>query len=238
MQNKDDRFVAYFDMIGMKEAILRNQEIAWVALSDLYAAKERIYEISIEVVSTGHFIRDRVRTFIFSDTIIIFTRSDKPEDLYSILILSSELFSNSLHRCVPLRGGIAHGQFFFNLDHSLFLGAPLIRAYQIGEEAQWAGITVDEAIFQRSKTIPLKTAENTDPIIPWAVPLKERKTKLGYVLNWPKIFKHNFMALPASLVDFYSTFEHLFGPYDALHDDVKVKYENTIDFINSQLIQK
>ena len=235
MKSKDVRYVAHFDMLGMKAAVLKDQEEAWRALRDLNAAKERIYEISIEVVSTGHIIRERVKTFIFSDTIIIFTLSDEPEDLYSILILSSELFSNSLHRCVPLRGGIAHGNFFVNLDRGLFLGAPLVKAYQIGEEAQWAGITVDEYVFQKSKTIPLKAGDNTHPIIEWDIPLKDNKVKRGYVLNWPKIFKNNFITTPVPLANFYAPFESLFGPYDALRDDVKVKYSNTVQFINSQL---
>lgn len=205
MSRKDARYVAHFDMLGMKEAVLRNQDEAWGALSDLNAAKERIYEISIEIVSSGHVIKDRVKTFIFSDTIIIFTLSDLPEDLYSILILSSELFSNSLHRCVPLRGGIAHGDFFFNLDLGLFLG------------------------------VPLKTAENTHPIIEWDIPLKNQKSKRGYVLNWPKIFKNNFTIKPVPLADFYSPFESLFGSYSELREDVKAKYVNTVEFINNQL---
>ena len=236
MNRKDARYVAHFDMLGMKEAVLRNQDVAWDALSDLNAAKERIYELSIEIISSGHVIKDRVKTFIFSDTIIIFTLSDLPEDLYSILILSSELFSNSLHRCVPLRGGIAHGDFFFNLDLGLFLGVPLVNAYQIGEEAQWAGITVDKYVFQKSKSIPLKTAENTHPIIEWDIPLKNQKSKRGYVLNWPKIFKNNFTIKPVPLADFYSPFESLFGSYSALREDVKAKYVNTVKFINNQLL--
>ncbi len=235
MSKKEARYVAHFDMLGMKGAVCRNQEEAWGALSDLNEAKERIYEISIKIVSTGHVIKDRVRTFIFSDTIIIFTLSDQPEDLYSMLILSSELFSNSLHRCVPLRGGIAHGDFFFNLDLGLFLGVPLVKAYQIGEEAQWIGITVDEHVFQKSKLIPLKTAENTYPIIEWDIPLKNKRAKCGYVLNWPKIFKNNFTIKPVPLADFYSPFERLFGPYSALRENVKAKYINTVDFINKQL---
>jgi hypothetical protein len=35
MSRKDTRYVAHFDMLGMKEAVLRNQAEAWGALSDL-----------------------------------------------------------------------------------------------------------------------------------------------------------------------------------------------------------
>ena len=135
-----------------------------------------------------------------------------------------------------MRGGIAHGDFFFNLDLGLFLGIPLVNAYQIGEEAQWAGITVDEHVFEKSKSIPLKTAENTNLIIEWDIPLKNEESKRGYVLNWPKIFKNNFTIKPVPLADFYSPFENLFGPYSALREDVKCKYVNTVEFINDQLL--
>jgi len=230
MKQNHKRFVAHFDMLGMKQAILRNDNEAWGALCDINEAKKRIYRISIEIKNKDKIVADRVRTFFFSDTVIIFTLSDELEDLYAILILSSELFSNSLHRCVPLRGGLAHGEFYFNLDESLFLGKPLVKAYEIGECAQWIGIVVDQFIARMAEPYPIG-----EEIIQWDVPQKDNTLKKEFVLNWPWIFKNNFTIKPVTIAAFYEAFMPLFGPYDDLPESAKIKYKNTVRFINSIL---
>jgi hypothetical protein len=83
-----------------------------------------------------------VGTVNFSDSILLFTFRGRLEDLYLILILSAEVFAKSLHACVPLRGGIAYGDFHFHLEKSLFCGIPFVEAHEIGECAQWSGIVV------------------------------------------------------------------------------------------------
>ncbi len=217
MVDNNRRFVAYFDMLGMKNAILRDIDEAWGALCDINAAKKRIYELAIEVKNTGHTIKDRVQAFFFSDTVIIFTRSNEIEDLYSILTLSSELFSNALSRCVPLRGAIAYGKFYFNIEEYLFLGEPLITAYKLGESCQWLGIVVDDPVAKMAEEAAI------NEIIQWDVPLKDNRVQRRYVINWPWIFRDNFTVKPVSLEMFYQAFEPLFGPFDGLQEMEKIK---------------
>ena len=230
MKQRHNRFVAHFDMLGMKQAVVRNVDEAWGALSDINEARKRIYEISFQIKDSKQVVADRVRTFFFSDTVVIFTISDQPEDLYAILILSSELFFNSLHRCVPLRGGIAYGEFFFNLEESLFLGKPLVKAYKIGECAQWIGIVVDQFVAKMAKLYPIG-----EEIIQWDVPQKNDGRKKEFVLNWPWIFRKNFTVKPVTIDAFYEAFKPLFGPFHELRESDKIKYRNTVTFINSIL---
>jgi len=231
MQKNHKRFVAHFDMLGMKQAVLRNSKEAWGALCDINEANKRIYKLTININNSNQIIENRVHTFFFSDTVIIFTLSDEPEDLYAILILSSEFFSNSLHRCIPLRGGIAHGDFLFNLEENIFLGEPLVRAYSLGESSQFMGIILDDFTATMAERYP-DLGQN---IIQWDVPQKNEGRKRQYVLNWPKIFRNNFIVRPITVVTFYEAFEPLFGSYCELPESAKIKYENTVIFINSML---
>ncbi|MCP4711244.1 MAG: FRG domain-containing protein [Planctomycetes bacterium] len=148
MDNKLDhkRYVAHFDMLGFKSVIARDLDEAWGALCDLRSSMDKILRMAIGDISTGQVIADRIRAHIFSDSILIFTLSNKPEDLKAILILSSQLFSKSLESCVPLRGGISVGKFYFNEDLNLFCGTPFVQAYQIAESAQWSGIVVHDSV--------------------------------------------------------------------------------------------
>ena len=74
-----------------------------------------------------------------------------------------------------------------------------------------------------------------EEIIQWDVPQKDNNLKEEYVLNWPWIFRNNFIVKPVTIDAFYEAFEPLFGPYDDLPESAKIKYNNTVSFINSIL---
>ena len=84
-------------------------------------------------------IANHLRAYIFSDSILMFTFGSSPEDYKSIIVLSVQLYYDSLVRCLPLRGGIAFGEFYFNLEKHLFCGIPFVKAYQLGESAKFIG---------------------------------------------------------------------------------------------------
>jgi len=235
-QNKNKRYVAHFDMLGFKSATLRNPDEAWGALCDLRDCMDRMLELHIAVLSPKEIILDRIKAYIFSDSILIFTLRDEPKDLISMLILTSQFFADSLHFCVPLRGGISYGDFFFNLNLDLFCGIPFVKAYEIGERAQWSGIVVDDDVAEHYHKNLNLTSGKVPIIIQWDVPIKQNRKEKSWVVNWPVIFSHNFNKKPPiSVQDYYKAFEKLFGPYASLPADVKAKYENTIDFVNSNL---
>ncbi len=235
-ESKDNRFVAYFDMLGMKAATLRNQDYAWGALLAISEARKNIEKRGIKIVSSGKKIGDRVKAIIFSDSVIIFSLNDKAEDLWALLTYSAEFFKDCLSQCVPVRGGIAHGDFFFNFDEGLFLGIAFVKAYEIGECAQWYGIAVEKEVYDRSKELPTVFGAQSDlGIVEYNIPLKENKIEKGYVINWPGIFRPNFKKVPESPEELYKPLESLFGNYNDLRDDVKQKHINTYHFVKKQL---
>lgn len=236
--DNQNRYVAHFDMLGFKSAIARNTDEAWGALSDLRSAMDKILRSVIKDISSGQIIADRIRAFIFSDSILVFTLSDQSEDLKAILILTSQLFSKSLASCVPLRGGISVGRFLFNPDLSLFCGAPFVEAYQISERAQWSGIVVSNSVAENYFNEPAKQMSEGHPIlVEWDVPVKSTDNLKQWVINWPQIFKNSFKKpAPMTSEEFYQAFESLFGPYKDLREDVKIKYDNTVKFINWALL--
>ena len=57
-------------------------------------------------------------------------------------------------------------------------------------------------------------------------------------MNWVASFKHDFIVnppIPTAL--FYSQFERAFGPLQKLPDRERVKYVNTVNFINEHLAE-
>ena len=220
----------------MSALVVRDLDQAWGTLSDLSEAKEEILNLEIEVVNKHLRIRDRVRTLMFSDTIVMFTLGEDAEDLYAILILCTELFSRSLKRCVPLRVGIAHGPFRVNLPLQMFAGPSLVSAYWLGEQSQWLGIVVDSTVAARSRALPLEVIPGQPVIDQWNVPLRSGQCQSLDVVNWPAVCQNCFTApKPFTPEQFYQGFAPMFGRYADLPVDVQRKYENTVEYINNRL---
>lgn len=225
-----DNFAACFDMLGFRSAVLKNFNQAWGALSDLWFALDKALSTVAIPVDTGVPLVDRVRAHFFSDSVVLYTSYDLEEDLIAILIAAGTLFGESLRTCVPLRGGVGHGKFQMDPDKVIFMGESLVRAHDIGEDAQWLGILLDEEIAKRAIKTSLK-----EYVVTWQVPRRNGDQGSRYVLDWVKPYADaGNLKLPITTADFYQAFEALSGPYLALPPEVRRKYENTVAFINAR----
>ncbi|MFC2149844.1 hypothetical protein ACFLQ8_03985 [Candidatus Auribacterota bacterium] len=234
------RYVAYFDMLGLKTATLRNPIEAWKALKSLQGCMDKILNLDVEVTSKKVFLRDRIQAFILADSVLIFTGEDELYDLSAILTLTSELFAQALSKCVPLRGAITHGEFFYIIDKRLFGGIPFVKAYELERKAQWSGVVIDDDVVEHYKRwfndMP-KCQDGSSIIASWDIPLKGDKREQGLCLDWVKPHKADFrIQPPISVSDYYSGFKDLFGNFDDLPLDVQSKYINTVEFVNHSLI--
>ena len=247
--NKDTsnmRYVAFFDMLGFKEATKRDIDEAWGALEDLRVSMEDVLNFytktNQDIIFTRIGTDDRTMATNFSDSVLIFTKEDTVEDLHRILIASAGFFAKSLHRCVPLRGGISYGAFKCNFEKNLFCGPPLIKAYELGQSAQWSGIIVDDEVAERYYKNPIKSFAKSvieQRIVPVKYECKIRKEKL-WVFNWVLPHKANFIVDgPVSPQSYSKAFESLFkSSYKNWPEYIQAIYDNTVEFINSVLGQE
>jgi hypothetical protein len=230
-----DRYVAHVDMLGMSGLTRKNPKLAWEAVSKIAQAKEKVFGLSYTVGGRDVIVKNHVAAFTFSDTIILFTKSDDAEDLRAILTVCLELIAQVLHGSIHVRIGVAYGQFVFNGDAGLFVGPPLVEAYRLGESAQWIGAVLDEAVAERARKLqPEFFSESFPLVVDWDVPVKSDGTESHAVLSWPRSHRRNFtIAPPISVPAFYQAFVQLFGPWSNLRPEDRRKYENTVNFVNA-----
>ena len=236
MPNNNSRFVAHIDILGMKKLMDKDPKKAWQVLSGLSLAREHTHDIEVEFADTGKkaTVASEIFSVMFSDTIVFFTKSDSDEELSLIVLAVSELLHKAFLHFVPVRAGIARGQFFFNIEKSMYAGPALIDAYLLGESAKWIGIVVDESIFLAANRIPLLSGKSAF-VIKARIPHKQ-VTVDGYAVNWPAAFAHDLKVNPpVSLELFYSMFSHWFGPFESLGENEQKKYINTVEFMNKML---
>ena len=235
MSHPSDRFVAHFDMLGMRSLTKRNPDLAWKCLSDLSRARDERMHMGIELVDSGELIANQVHSFIFSDTLISFSKGNAKNDALALLLLTTELFTLALHYCIPLRGGIAYGRFDFNLERNLFSGPALVDAYELGEASQWLGVVLDDWTADIAKRIPLRSQLGIDGVVPWDVPQRNGPPATRNVMNW--IQPHKYCGpVPLEAEVFYAPMAKMFGPWRDLPSSVRLKYESTVAFFNVQYV--
>lgn len=235
---KHRRFVAHIDILGMRAMMKRDPETAWKVLSGLATVREHISQLQVGYIKSARreMLASRVMTLMFSDTILLFTKTETADDLQAILIALGEFFHKAMVNLVPVRAGLASGQFFFNIEESMYAGPALIEAYEIGEAAQWLGIVTTKDIYIQAKQADFKTGSE-DIVIAADIPQKDGWIP-GYTMNWVATVRHDFKVPPSISVDlFYSQFEHAFGSFSALPASQQKKYLNTIQFVNQRLTQ-
>ena len=237
--HNDDRFVGHFDMLGMSALTKRAPDLAWQKLSELSQARDKRLHLGIERLDTKELITDQIKSFIFSDTLIAFSKGSTQNDALALLLLTTEVFTLALHHCIPLRGGIAHGRFSFNLDQNLFSGPALVDAYNLGEGSQWLGVVIDDRTAEAVKNTPIRSQGGKDAVTLWDVPIKNGSSVTRSVVNWVETHRHNYVGpVPLTVEMFYSPMAALFGPWEKLPREIQIKYENTVSFFNAQYARR
>lgn len=235
---RHERFVSHIDILGMSTLVEKNAELAWQVLSDLVSVRDRVnsYELTFLDTADRTTVPSQVHCVTFSDTIVLFSKGESLIDLRTILVATTEILHKAICSCVPVRAGVAHGTFFFNLGASMYAGPALIEAYRLGEGAQWLGIRTSESVHIRSKHAELKSG-SADIVVPARIPV-DGGVMDGFAVNWPAIVSRDLkIKPPVSVQQFYAGFEHLFGPFEALPERARQKYENTVLFLNSHVLE-
>lgn len=236
MTDHDIRYVAHLDILGMSELVAKDLDEAWGMLSDLVAVRDRVNTLALEFTDTGDTvnIQDTIKIVTFSDTIILFTKTNTQSELRALIVLVTEMFHKAIVNCVPVRIGISLGKFYFNDLKSMYAGPALIEAYRVGERSQWLGITLADSVKDAAIKLNMKN-KNSKVIVNWDIPCKTGNIN-GYAINWPAIFAHDLtVPHPISPEGFYTAFHSTIGPYEELPEAVKSKYINTVNFMNYHL---
>lgn len=232
------RYVAHLDMLGMRGLALRDADLAWSTLQRLVEARDEILSLPVQLIDTNQIVSDRIRAFTFSDTIIVYSQSVEKADISATIVLVSELFFRALYIGVPLRGGIACGRFDVDLRRNLFAGPALVDAYQLGEESQWIGVSVDEEVHEAALAVPICAKGGAPAVIRWPMTTPTDGSTTSFVIDWVAPHRRNFNIPSIQPHTFYKLggFQDLFGPFEELHERNRIKYENTVAFINDRLL--
>jgi len=223
----DFRFVAFLDVLGFKDSVMRNtHEDIYSKLSSINRLKKSIEKSNNSIKLAEYYQDAEVYIVNFSDSIVIFSKNNSVYNFEYFLIAVRFLFGKSIAANIPIKGGIAYGEISVNKTEQIYFGQPIIDAYLLEEDLNFFGIalhnTVDKYVSEKSieidslayynlllfnSKIPLKYGKINHNCIDWFKILVDSKDsddfdlKKNEILNKLIKFNESCSGNPRKYVD-------------------------------------
>lgn len=143
----DNRFVAFLDILGFKDLVMRSShDDIYKLLNNISNIRNTIEKVN-DIGDKPSILEDaEVYTVSFSDSIVLFSKNDSEENFNMFIHSVNWLFSKSIEKSIPLKGGIAHGEISINKSSQVYFGQPIIDAYLLEEEVNYFGVVAHNSI--------------------------------------------------------------------------------------------
>jgi len=116
----------------------------------------------------------------------------------------------------PIRGGIAYGRCYLNRKLRIFVGPPIVHAYEVEASQEWIGAAFYQSCLDHSRLSNI--IKNHDCVKKYRVPVKHGRVPLEYAINWTD-----------RLYDARQSIQELMDHQPIEHQQ---KYQNTLSFID------
>lgn len=175
-----NRYLAYFDILGYKEFLLKNDHdylhnrVSHIIRDmEIAVGNGRYVDIGLGRVGAD-LSENRIHMMIYSDTILFYTPDDSPEMLPEILRVAHAFNWNMNLHNMPIRGCLYHGELTARtgrLDNpagaiyqvSTMYGKGIVHAHQLAESLSFAGTVIDDSVIGRIQTMDMDPVEVLHP---------------------------------------------------------------------------
>ncbi len=245
------RFLAYFDYLGFKDFIDRNdaktqQQIVFNNFRDIESALSGGKTERTDNGVVADLSKFTLGCTNFSDTILFWTQDNSVESLQELLVTALRFNWQCIDYFFPARGSIVYGEFTdleynfkgpgggkYNIN-SLF-GKALIQAYLKAESQNWAGTVIDNSVIEYLEQNGYEVNSFILPfakkyMVPYKDPVAGQKEEwaLNLVTGSTKISEEAYKNMASNIISNFSQ-------YNKRTDDERVqeKISNTINFLRS-----
>ncbi|MEO6883159.1 MAG: hypothetical protein ABI199_03940 [Bacteroidia bacterium] len=246
---KDNRFVAFLDILGFKEFIMRNshdevyEQLTKISNLTEFLANIPRYNIVDNKIDQIVYYKDFIEIATFSDSFIIFSNNDSIRNYKIFTSIVNNFYANALKFKIPLKGGFAHGEISIDKSKNIYFGQPIIDAFLLQEDVNYIGIVAHHSIdvFLKNNLAEISKSINFE------AHFFEEKTPLksGYVnhlnLNWFEL-AGRYKQIEISNMkeeDIIKHIEEIITDFKYTTTGSPRKYiDNTIDFFRESLKNK
>lgn len=149
------RFVAFFDMLGFKDRIMResNEKIYEDLTRILERSETTLHNTLGEQPVKNLFGDSDIHIVKFSDSVVLFSKNDTVENFILFLISARFLFYSFLKENFLIKGGMAYGKISLDREKQLYFGQPIIDAYFLEEDVNYIGVVAHNSIDKFKQNI-------------------------------------------------------------------------------------
>jgi len=141
--NFEEYYCAFLDILGYKDKL----ELFFQNKYNLYGRIERA--MSNAGVEFREDYPDRIKTHIFSDSIIITIPKTDNSNLNLLINYISTLIAQFSYERLFIRGGISLGKLFEDPNINFLASEGLVKAYQLEQKAVYPMIVIDEDLISQ-----------------------------------------------------------------------------------------
>lgn len=198
-----ERFVAFIDIMGFKDMLLR------IGHDAVFSMMQKIQKDANRIVSQPLYPESGEKTTkfsLYSDSIMIYSTDNSQAAQVNFMLTVARFNSSLLLNFIPFKGAIAYGKMTVDFKASIFMGQPLIDAYLLQDELQLYGIvthgTYDKFLdyndYQQALTLkftcPFKSYKSNHylvvPFLLFAKTIKEVETIAEEILRSPEEYAY------------------------------------------------
>jgi hypothetical protein len=139
------RYIAFFDILGFKEMVLRNSHES--IKKKLLLLNTEVNELEKKMIALKKVNPDYhpIKISLFSDSIVIFSHDNTKNSLALTIAASQIILAFALNNKIPIKGALSYGEVTADFKRALFFGKAIIDAYLLQDELLLYG-----AIFHHS----------------------------------------------------------------------------------------
>ncbi len=191
-KDKDDwevtanRFVAYFDILGFKNRVMRESH------EKVYEQLEKISRLKLIIENHKYTLEDKqVYITIFSDSIFVFSEDASGNSFDFFIAAITTLFGATISNKIPLKGAIAYGEITVDKENQIYFGQPIIDVYLLEQDVNYMGIVAHHSIdkyIEEDKRIDLKQYFFKSLLLEIKTPLKSGRIAHTNISWFHKVF--------------------------------------------------
>lgn len=216
----DGKFwVAYFDLLGFKSKI--NVPCDSNGFKVLQIAIDRTLDRLRNESAKGN-----VNILSYADTFIIYSDTELINHALHFFVTAEKFIDDCIKEKLPVRGAISYGEISYREEYSIMIGEALCESHAYGEDQNWLGLILApsaSAKFEVQGVRPEKWG-----FTKYSIPFRKYKK-----LDDSSSYAYRFCGANDGI---FKGFELPLARFEEMKlrapDDEKVKYENTIRFIN------
>ncbi len=224
MENNDwkptaNRFVAFFDIMGFKDYVARNEHnIVVEKLMKMKTALNDLENMNKDSSVKSLLNTSETRAITFSDSIVFFSKGDTEQDVNKILLDSAVFLFACIGDGIAVKGAISFGEITVDFKNSLFFGQPIIDAYLLHDQLLLYSAIIDH-------TFEVKLNSITDKKL-----TSHFYSKYKANLKSGRVEHLLIGPTPAALNEHILNVSKL---YENISGAPRIYIDNTLDFLNS-----